>query len=137
GGGVAADRARLRDRAPAEPLGPELVRCSDRLAALPLDARRHEELAVEVLDAALGWVLAGRPDPAGATAGTAPAGGVTGAAGAAAADAYRVLGHRAEERELRFALEHSYRVLARLSDRAETRIDMVERANRARPRTWV
>ncbi|GAA5012818.1 serine/threonine-protein kinase [Kitasatospora paranensis] len=145
---IAAVRARLRDRGPADPLGPELVRCSEQLTGLALDARRRAELTVEVLDAALGWVRAGRPDRTGAAgAGAAGAAGAAGGtvaegaggtlAGAADADTYQVLGHPADERELRFALEHSYRVMARLSDRAETRIDMVERANRARPRTWV
>ncbi|MFG2822370.1 tetratricopeptide repeat protein [Kitasatospora sp. NPDC048365] len=110
-------RARLRGRTAEEPLGPELTRCSDQLTALALDDRRREELSVEVLDSALGWVLAGTPGDPSATR--------------------TVLGHPAAERELRLALEHSYRVLARLSDRAESRIEMVERANRARPRTWV
>ncbi|MEV8099568.1 tetratricopeptide repeat protein [Kitasatospora sp. NPDC085879] len=122
---IAAVRARLRDRPATDPLGPDLTDCSTQITALGLDARRREELSVELLDAALGWVVAGRPDAAGkAAAGTADT-------------AYEVLGHPVDERELRFALEHSYRVLARLSDRAETRIEMVERANRARPRTWV
>ncbi|WP_452176584.1 tetratricopeptide repeat protein [Kitasatospora saccharophila] len=109
-------RARLRGRAATEPLAAELADSSARLTALALDARRREELAVEVLDSALNWVLAG-------------------AAGRPAT--LTVLGHPAAERELRLALEHSYRMLARLSDRAETRIEWVERANRARPRTWV
>ncbi|MGW2544937.1 tetratricopeptide repeat protein [Kitasatospora sp. NPDC001574] len=87
-----------------------------------LDDRRREELAVEVLGAALGWVTAGSPGETGV-------GRTTGEVS--------VLGRPAVERELRFALEQSYRVLARLADRAENRIDMVERANRARPRTWV
>lgn len=113
---VGAVRARLRGRAAAEELGPELSRCSEELTALTLDARRREELSVEVLNSALGWVLAGQPGRTGKI---------------------EVLGHPAGERELRFALERSYRVLARLSDRAENRIEMVERANRARPRTWV
>jgi serine/threonine-protein kinase PknG len=115
---IGAVRARLRGRTAQEPLGPDLVECSEQLAALTLDARRREELAVEVLDSALAWVLAGLP-------------------GTGRDTTMRVLGHPAGERELRFALEHSYRVLARLSDRTETRIEMVERANRARPRTWV
>jgi len=118
---IGAVRARLRGRSPGEAIGPELAECSEQLTALALDARRREELSVEVLDTALGWVLAGRP-----------AGPATPQAGELS-----LLGHPANERELRFALEHSYRVLARLSDRAETRIEMVERANRARPRTWV
>ncbi|GJF34467.1 hypothetical protein KNE206_71670 [Kitasatospora sp. NE20-6] len=123
---IAAVRARLRARPATDPLGTDLARCSEQLTALSLDARRHEELSVEVLDAALGWVLAGR-------SGTPAAG----PAAPAADPAPEVLGHPADERELRFALEHSYRMLARLSDRAETRIEMVERANRCRPRTWV
>ncbi|RKE21598.1 serine/threonine-protein kinase [Streptomyces sp. TLI_171] len=113
---VGAVRARLRGRPATEPLAAELADSSAQLTALALDARRREELAVEVLDAALQWVLAG-------------------AAGKPAT--LSVLGHPAAERELRLALEHSYRVLARLSDRAGTRIEWVERANRARPRTWV
>ncbi|MBF9070427.1 serine/threonine-protein kinase [Streptacidiphilus fuscans] len=116
---VASVRARLRDRAAQEPLREDLDACSRQLTGLGLDARRREELTVEVLGKALGWVLAGRPD---------------GPAGAGPVD---LLGHSAEERDLRFALEQSYRVLARLSDSADQRIAWVERANRTRPRTWV
>ncbi len=119
---IAAVRARLRERPTTDPLGADLGASSEQLTALRLDARRREELAVEVLGAALGWVTAGSPG------GTGP-GPATGEVS--------VLGRPAVERELRFALEQSYRVLARLADRAETRIEMVERANRARPRTWV
>ena len=57
--------------------------------------------------------------------------------GAAGAGPVLLLGHPAEERELRFALEQSYRVLARLAEQPEKRIEWVERANRTRPRTWV
>ncbi|MFD8481967.1 tetratricopeptide repeat protein [Kitasatospora sp. NPDC059673] len=113
---IGAVRARLRGRAATEPLAAELADSSVQLTALALDARRRAELAAEVLETALEWVLAGATGkPATLT----------------------VLGHPAAERELRLALEHSYRVLARLTDRAEKRIEWVERANRARPRTWV
>ncbi|MFH8386597.1 tetratricopeptide repeat protein [Kitasatospora sp. NPDC018058] len=115
---IAAVRARLRERPATDPLAADLGASSDQLTALRLDDRRREELSVEVLGAALGWVTAG-------------------SAGARQAGTTMVLGRPAAERELRFALEQSYRVLARLADRAETRIEMVERANRARPRTWV
>ncbi|MGW3232406.1 tetratricopeptide repeat protein [Kitasatospora sp. NPDC001095] len=115
---IAAVRARLRERRPTDDLAADLDASSAQLAALRLDDRRREELAVEVLDAALGWV------------------GAEAAAGRRATGLV-VLGRPAQERELRFALEQSYRVLARLADRAENRIEMVERANRARPRTWV
>ncbi|MEU3563431.1 tetratricopeptide repeat protein [Kitasatospora sp. NPDC006786] len=115
---IAAVRARLRERPATDDLALDLGASSAQLTALRLDSRRREELAVEVLDAALGWV------------------GAEAAAGRRATDLV-VLGRPAQERELRFALEQSYRVLARLADRAEIRIEMVERANRARPRTWV
>ncbi|MFE5585732.1 tetratricopeptide repeat protein [Kitasatospora sp. NPDC056531] len=115
---IAAVRARLRERPTTDPLAADLTAGSDQLTALRLDDRRREELSVEVLGAALGWVMAG-------------------SAGAQQTGATVVLGRPAVERELRFALEQSYRVLARLADRADTRIEMVERANRARPRTWV
>ncbi|MFI9271595.1 tetratricopeptide repeat protein [Kitasatospora sp. NPDC052896] len=116
---IAALRARLRARLPREALAEDLTTGSAQLTALALDDRRREELSVELLDTALGWVLAGR-------SGEAP--GPT---------RLSVLGHPARERELRFALERSFRVLARLAERPEDRIEMVERANRARPRTWV
>ncbi|MGW4892329.1 tetratricopeptide repeat protein [Kitasatospora sp. NPDC004240] len=116
---IAAVRARLRERPVTDPLAADLAAGSAQLTALALDARRREELSVEVLDAALSWVTAGAPGPTGDAVGLT------------------VLGRPAVERELRFALEHSYRVLARLADRDENRIEMVERANRARPRTWV
>jgi len=116
---VAAVRARLRDRAANDPLRADLDACSVQLAGLGLDTRRREELSAEVLGKALGWVLSGRPD------------------GAAGAGPVLLLGHPAQERELRFALEQSYRVLARLAEQPEKRIEWVERANRTRPRTWV
>ena len=116
---IGAIRARLRERPVTDPLSQDLGTCSDQLGRLGLDDRRHEELSVEVLGAALGWALAGHPGQGGAD------------------NKLSVLGQPVAERELRFALEHSYRVLARLADRAETRIEMVERANRTRPRTWV
>ncbi|MFC5667583.1 tetratricopeptide repeat protein [Kitasatospora misakiensis] len=119
---IAAVRARLRERPTTDPLGADLGASSEQLTALRLDDRRREELAVEVLGAALGWVTAGSPG---------------GASHGRATGEVNVLGRPAVERELRLALEQSYRVLARLADRAETRIEMVERANRARPRTWV
>ncbi|MEU9045538.1 MULTISPECIES: tetratricopeptide repeat protein [unclassified Kitasatospora] len=115
---IATVRARLRERPATDELAADLDASSAQLTALRLDDRRREELSVEVLGAALGWVGAG-------------------SAGSRQAADLAVLGRPAQERELRFALEQSYRVLARLADRAEIRIEMVERANRARPRTWV
>ncbi|MCX5198257.1 protein kinase [Streptomyces sp. NBC_00249] len=117
---VAAVRARLRDRSPQEALLEDLAAASDQVEALRrfgLDPERQERLATEVLGSALDWVLSGSrgADP-GRTS---------------------LLGSQLDERGLRFGLERSYRVLARLAQRGEERIELVERANRFRPRTWV
>ncbi|MFJ8018033.1 tetratricopeptide repeat protein [Streptomyces sp. NPDC096339] len=117
---VAAVRARLRDRSPQEPLMADLTAAAEQVEALRrfgLDPERHERLATEVLGSALDWVLSGsRGSDPGRTS---------------------LLGSQLDERGLRFGLERSYRVLARLAQRGEERIELVERANRFRPRTWV
>ncbi|NJP53332.1 tetratricopeptide repeat protein, partial [Streptomyces sp. SBST2-5] len=123
---VAAVRARLRGRTAA----PGDVRFLDDLTAAAgqvealeaygLDPARREQLAAEVLGCALDWVLSG-----GQGSVLSRAGGRT------------LLGSGLDERGLRFGLERSYRMLARLARSGEERIDLVERANRYRPRTWV
>ncbi|WP_225075188.1 MULTISPECIES: serine/threonine-protein kinase [unclassified Streptomyces] len=121
---VAAVRARLRHRTAAAsdtPFLDDLTAASGQVEALQaygLDPARRELLSAEVLGCALDWVLSGgrATDPA----------------------ARRVLlGSDLDERGLRFGLERSYRTLARLAPGGEERIDLVERANRYRPRTWV
>ncbi|MFE4634697.1 tetratricopeptide repeat protein [Streptomyces sp. NPDC056773] len=117
---VAAVRARLRDRSPQEALLPDLTAAAAQVEALGrfgLDSVRHERLRAEVLGSALDWVLSGSR---GSDPGTAS-----------------LLGCQLDERGLRFGLERSFRVLARLAQRGEERIELVERANRFRPRTWV
>ncbi|WP_431771054.1 tetratricopeptide repeat protein [Streptomyces cucumeris] len=119
---VAAVRARLRQRPPRDALLADLTAAAlqvERLGEFGLDAVRRERLRTEVLGGALDWVLSGS---SGATPGrTGPP----------------LLGSSLDERGLRFGLERSYRVLARLAQRGEERIELVERANRLRPRTWV
>lgn len=57
--------------------------------------------------------------------------------GAAAADPdVPLLGHRLVEHDLRIALEHSYRELARGATNDKERIRLVDFANRVRPMTW-
>ncbi|WP_425276796.1 tetratricopeptide repeat protein [Streptomyces aquilus] len=121
---VAAVRARLRQRTAAAgdvPFLDDLTAAAGQVEALDaygLDPARREQLSAEVLGCALDWVLSGGQgaDPA----------------------ARRVLlGSELDERGLRFGLERSYRTLARLARGGEERIDLVERANRYRPRTWV
>jgi serine/threonine-protein kinase PknG len=123
---VAAVRARLRQRTATASDGPFLEDLTaaaaqvEALEAYGLDPARRERLSAEVLGCALDWVLSGGQ-------GSAPpaAGGRT------------LLGSGLDERGLRFGLERSYRTLARLARGGEERIDLVERANRYRPRTWV
>lgn len=135
---VAAVRARLRHRpeaalatgsapgpasaAPDVPFLDDLTAAAGQIEALGgygLDAVRREQLSAEVLGCALDWVLSG-------SQGAAPPAG-----------ARVLLGSPLDERGLRFGLERSYRTLARLAQGGEERIDLVERANRYRPRTWV
>lgn len=126
---VAAVRARLRGRAPHEPLIEDLSAAADQVTALKgfgLDAVRREQLSTEVLGTALDWVLSGSP--------TAQP---SGPASPAVVGPRAVLGSELDERGLRFGLERSYRMLARLAQRGDERIELVERANRFRPRTWV
>ncbi|MBH1933052.1 tetratricopeptide repeat protein [Streptomyces sp. AV19] len=119
---VAAVRARLRQRSPQERLFDDLSAAAgqvERLDGFGLDPVRRERLATEVLGTALDWVLSGS----------------TGAPGSG--PPLTLLGGGVDERSLRFGLERSYRVLARLARHGEERIELVERANRFRPRTWV
>ncbi|WP_344077104.1 tetratricopeptide repeat protein [Streptomyces crystallinus] len=127
---VAAVRARLRRRSPGDALLPDLRAAADQVDALQhlgLDAVRRERLATEVLGTALDWVLSESPGGPGKD-GRSPGGAGGGAI---------LLGSELDERGLRFGLERSYRVLARLATSGEERIELVERANRFRPRTWV
>lgn len=129
---VAAVRARLRERAPDEPLIADLLAASAQvsgLAGLGLDAVRREQLSTEVLGTALDWVLSGSPAPRSPAPQPPVSGGAQGPG--------TLLGSELNERGLRFGLERSYRMLARLAEPGAERIELVERANRFRPRTWV
>ncbi|MFE9854486.1 tetratricopeptide repeat protein [Streptomyces sp. NPDC005780] len=129
---VAAVRARLRERAPDDPLINDLMAASAQvsgLAGLGLDAVRREQLSTEVLGTALDWVLSGSPTARSSDPQSAPYAGAQGPK--------TLLGSDLDERGLRFGLERSYRMLARLAEPGDERIELVERANRFRPRTWV
>jgi serine/threonine-protein kinase PknG len=121
---VAAVRARLRQRtatAGDTPFLDDLTAAAGQVEALEgygLDAVRRERLSAEVLGCALDWILSGGQ-------------------GSVPLTRRELLGSELDERGLRFGLERSYRTLARLARGGEERIDLVERANRYRPRTWV
>jgi serine/threonine-protein kinase PknG len=136
---VAAVRARLRQRAATaddETLADDLAAAARQVEALDvygLDPARRERLSAEVLGCALDWVLSGGQ-------GSVPAPGSRSASSSGvphAAGGRTLLGSGLDERGLRFGLERAYRTLARLARGGEERIDLVERANRYRPRTWV
>jgi serine/threonine-protein kinase PknG len=134
---VAAVRARLRRRAGHEPLIDDLSAAAAQVEALEgfgLDPVRREQLSTEVLGTALDWVLSGSP---GVRPPVPPAPTPHGPHAPHAGSPTALLGSALDERGLRFGLERSYRVLARLAQRGEERIELVERANRFRPRTWV
>ncbi|QLJ00363.1 protein kinase [Streptomyces sp. NEAU-sy36] len=123
---VAAVRARLRQRTAGTgdvPFLDDLTAAAGQVEALQaygLDPARRESLSAEVLGCALDWILSGGTDTARPAAG----GRV-------------LLGSGLDERGLRFGLERAYRTLARLAPGGEERNELVERANRYRPRTWV
>ncbi|GAA1891710.1 serine/threonine-protein kinase [Streptomyces durmitorensis] len=137
---VAAVRARLRHRmtlattpSPGALFLDDLTAAAgqvDALAGFGLDAVRRERLSTEVLGTALDWVLSGRHSGHAAAPPAAPAAPAGGSRTV-------LLGSELDERGLRFGLERSYRTLARLAQGGEERIELVERANRFRPRTWV
>ncbi|MFE8949138.1 tetratricopeptide repeat protein [Streptomyces sp. NPDC007856] len=122
---VAAVRARLRQRTATAgdvPFLDDLTAAAGQVEALDaygLDPARREQLSAEVLGSALDWILSGGQ-------GSPPAAG-----------GRVLLGSGLDERGLRFGLERAYRTLARLATGGEERIELVERANRYRPRTWV
>jgi len=91
----------------------DLHEAGSRLALLKLDAIQQQQLAAEVLRAALGCVLD-----------TGPVQGK------------QLLGCDFTERALRFGLERSYRTQAHLAPDRSRRIELVDQANDVRPRTW-
>lgn len=114
---TAALRTRVCDRDPSEHLEDDLLQASAHLEALPVEGEAYDRLAAELLGAALDWIRTG-------SAGASGRGGT-------------VLGSELQERPLRFALERTFRSLARHVDATEERVALVDKANEVRPRTWV
>ena len=107
--------------------GDDLKQAGGRLGRLGLDEARRQQLAVEILRAALDWASSGQ-----APSRSAP---VRAASGAASGDDL-ILGCELNERALRFGLERGYRALARLTSDRSRRIELVDMANAIRPMTW-
>jgi serine/threonine-protein kinase PknG len=94
------------------PTAEQMERASGILDQLYLDPRRRALLACELYEAGLAALSAGTPMSAG-----------------------RVLGRPLEEGPLRQGLESTYRQLARLATTTRERNELVDQANRVRPRT--
>lgn len=121
---LAAIDATLAGRTGTE-VGPVALRAAaDRLTALRLDREPAARFRAKLLTAAVDLVEPGH-DPGG-TANGAVAG----------EDGARLLGSPWRERDLRLALEDALRTLARLVSDDRQRVELVDRANAARPRTW-
>lgn len=80
-----------------------------------LDPRQRASLSANVMESLLRTVTDGRPPAAGLTA----------------------FGQPIAEHELRKGLERTYRALARSAATSRERVDLVDRANRVRPRSWL
>ena len=109
---VGALRARISGRGPAGLSLASLTQAGQQLRQLRLDAASQESLTAELLQAALGWVAAGKAPPG-----------------------QRLLEWELTERSLRFGLEQTYRSLARLVSAEDRRIRLVDLANDVRPWT--
>jgi serine/threonine-protein kinase PknG len=119
-GYVDAQAARIRclNSAAAGPGGrlDDLLAAASILKDLPVDAEQRDRLTAELLATALKLTVSGVAFDDGRTT---------------------LLGHRLTEREIRLALEASYRALARRAGSRGELIELVDQANRTRPRTWV
>jgi serine/threonine-protein kinase PknG len=93
----------------------ELLVAGAILESLPVRGEPRARLQAELLEAALALV---------------------GSGGALDDGRDSLLGYRLLERDLRFGVERSYRELARWAASSAERIQLVDRANQVRPRTW-
>jgi serine/threonine-protein kinase PknG len=104
-------RCLIGQHPPAKPSVDDVVAAGEALAALPARSELRMRLTADVLEAALMVVPDnGRP--------------------------LQVAGMPLRERDLRVALEETYRVLARRADDRLERVRLVDAANAVRPRTW-
>jgi serine/threonine-protein kinase PknG len=94
----------------------ELLAAGAALEQLPVEGEQRERLTADLLESALRMTLSGRDLDDGRA---------------------RLLGVPLVERDVRLALEHSYRELARHAPSRAERIALVDDANRVRPRTWI
>ncbi|MBV8217568.1 MAG: hypothetical protein JO325_03820, partial [Solirubrobacterales bacterium] len=115
---VEAQTARIRCLAAGNGAGStadELLTAGSILESLAIRGEQRVRLRAEVLEAALALTTRGGAFDDGRAS---------------------LLGYRFSERDLRFGVERSYRELARWAASNSERIELVDRANQLRPRTW-
>ena len=114
-----AQTARIRSlnihSATAPPAANDVLKAGTILEQLPIDGEQRDRLTTELLGSALRLTLDGRTFD----------------------DGHRLLGNRLTEQGLRAGLERAYRSLARRAGSRAEQIELVDEANRVRPRTWV
>jgi serine/threonine-protein kinase PknG len=110
---IAAVRILVSPREQGPVSADDLRQAGHRLGRLKLDTGRQLHLTTEVLRAALDCSMAGRLSGGG-----------------------QLLECELTERSLRFGLERAYRAQARLAPDRRLRVELVDRANEIRPRTW-
>jgi serine/threonine-protein kinase PknG len=112
-----AELARVLIRnTPAPPTTTELTQASRVVEGLAAEGAEHARLRAEVLTAALNLL---------------------GSKSLAADPTVRLLGQPLSESAVRSGLEAAFRQLARLENDRSRRIELVDRANEVRPRTWM
>jgi serine/threonine-protein kinase PknG len=129
---AAAQIAGVRILVLAGASGDDLRQADGRLRLLALDEARRQQLTVEILRAALVWASSGQA-PGSQDSGRHASGVLV--SGAASSNGL-ILGCEPNERALRLGLESGYRALARLTPDRNRRIELIDMANAARPRTW-
>jgi len=110
---IAAVRIRVNNGDHGVVSAEQLQEAGARLSRLTLDAGRQLRVTADILQAALGCVMAGKPLGGG-----------------------KLLGRELTEQAIRCGLEESYRSLARLAPDRQRRIGLIDLANEVRPRTW-
>jgi serine/threonine-protein kinase PknG len=109
-----AQAARIRCLA-AGPSLDDVLAAGSILEGLPIEAERRERISADLLATALTLARRGQGSDDGRG---------------------MLLGCRLTEGDLRLGLERAYRALARRATSRRERTELVDRANRTRPRTW-
>jgi len=109
-----AARALVGSDGTRPPSSAELLAASRAIEHLPLDTEQRSALTRDILMAALRMFRSGESAPEESTT---------------------IFGRPLRERDVRVGLEDAYRTLARYADTRAARVDLIDHANRVRPRS--